>query len=267
MEFDDGRRTYYDHEGVYRAIAEKGGVGWDDLTPGGGRDSYVGIEAFLGSSFGAFLGAGRSALDLGCGGGQVAMMLARRGCITHGVDFSATAISLARSNARHAGLEIDFVEGDCLNLRAFADGSMDFVADNHVWHCIVDSKDRRAFLGAALRVLKPGGVFFSETMTREGDFSASAVDADASTFIAKAHNRYWAGRDEALDELRHAGFEILYERLKSQPDAPGVGDLLVIYAAVRRFDKLTAGRSAPQACIGVGGAGWTGQLSENLRTA
>jgi SAM-dependent methyltransferase len=170
MQFKDGRRTYYDHDIPYQKIVAKGGIGWDDLSAKNDNDSYLGIEEFLNSPFASFLGTNRNVLDLGCGGGQVALMFARRGCVTHGIDFSPTAISLAKANANKAEVTIDFKEGDCLTLKDYADLSMDLVADNHVWHCIVDRQDRRAFLQAIFRVLKPGGLLFSETMTREGDF-------------------------------------------------------------------------------------------------
>jgi 2-polyprenyl-3-methyl-5-hydroxy-6-metoxy-1,4-benzoquinol methylase len=230
MRFEDGHRTYYDHEGPYRQIAAKGGVGWDDLAGNPGNDSYAAVQEFLDSPFAATLGAGKAALDLGCGGGQVAIMFAGRGCVTHGIDYSPTAIVLAKANAREAGLHIDFREGDCLTLKDYADRSMDVVADNHTWHCLVEGEDRGAFLRAAFRVLKPGGVMFSETMTREGDFSAAAVDADPRTFVSRHQNRYWVGRAEALEELKSAGFEIIKDRLKPQEDLPGVGELLVVYA-------------------------------------
>jgi len=229
MPFTDGRRTYYDHEKVYRQITAKGGLGWNDLSGALDSDSYDSIHAFLDSPFASQLKANRSVLELGCGGGQVAMMFARRGCVTHGLDFSPTAISLAKSNADQAGLMIDFKEGDCLTLKDYADASFDLVVDNHVWHCIVGREDRAAFLKAAFRVLKPGGLLFSETMTREGSFSPSVVNADPETFIARNKSRYWVAREEALEELKLAGFEIVYERIKSQAATPGVGDLLVIY--------------------------------------
>jgi SAM-dependent methyltransferase len=223
-------RTYYDHEGCYRQVAAKGGVGWDDFCRSGGQGSYVAIKEFLNSPFASFLDATRAVLDLGCGGGQVAMMFARRGCITHGIEFSPTAVSLAQANAAKAGLTIDFKEGDCLTLKDYADLGMDLVTDNHVWHCIVGQQDRRAFLQAIFRVLKRGGLLFSETMTREGNFSPDFVSADPQTFIACNHSRYWVGREEALEDLKSVGFEILYERLSSQAATPGVGDMLVVYA-------------------------------------
>jgi len=229
MQFTDGRRTYYDHEKAYRQIAAKGGTGWDDLSGVKGNDSYDSFIEFLDSSFASSLKEHSSVLELGCGGGQVAMMLARRGYLAHGTDFSPMAISLAKANADRAGLTIDFKEGDCLTLKDYADTSFDLVVDNHVWHCIVGREDRSAFLKTAFRVLKPGGLFFSETMTREGNFSPPVVGADPDTFIATNKSRYWVARDETLEELNLAGFEILHERIKSQAATPGVGDLLVVY--------------------------------------
>ena len=52
------------------------------------------------------------ALDAGCGHGSDALWLAARGWQVTGVDFSATALSHARSAAEAAGAEIEWVEGD-----------------------------------------------------------------------------------------------------------------------------------------------------------
>src|SRR4051812_14811211 len=99
----DPRRTDYDHEPAYRRIKAKGGRGWDDRDQVGKDDgSYIGIDAFLEKEPRPSPGA--RALDVGCGGGQVALRLARHGFRAEGVDFSETAIELARENAAAAGV-------------------------------------------------------------------------------------------------------------------------------------------------------------------
>src|SRR5262245_41594912 len=108
----DGRRVYYDHEGAYRKIAAAGGRGWDDLTPGVPQGSYDALEEFLASRWAPRGSA--SVLDLGCGGGQAALALARLGHRALGIDYSETAVELARRNAAEARLDARFERGSVL---------------------------------------------------------------------------------------------------------------------------------------------------------
>ena len=173
------------------------------------------------------------ALDLGCGGGQGAMRLAALGFQVSGVDFSETAIELAKRNAADAGLLIDFTVGDCLTLSQFADGEFDVVVDNHVLHCVIGSADRGAFLQTACRVLKSGGVFFSETMSVEGVIDMQAFKIDPLTHIDAQGTRYWVTAPELQSELRSAGFEILHQEFREQSDHPPPGDSIVTVATRR----------------------------------
>lgn len=68
------------------------------------------------------------AIDLGCGVGSEAIYLARNGFDVTGVDFSPTAIKLARDKAHDAGVEVAFFEDDLTNLR-HVDGTFDLVVD------------------------------------------------------------------------------------------------------------------------------------------
>jgi SAM-dependent methyltransferase len=198
----DARRVYYDHEGPYRKIKARGGTGWDDLVPS--TDSYDALDAFLKS---ALAPAGGRALDLGCGGGQATLRLARRGFVATGIDFSETAIELARKNA--TGLPVTFLVGDCLSLLGTDDGSMDLVVDNHALHCIIGVEDRRAFLQSARRVLRQGGLFFTDTMSCEGTFDPAARGIDPVTRIDKHRTRFWVSAAELRAELVGAGLEVV----------------------------------------------------------
>jgi ubiquinone/menaquinone biosynthesis C-methylase UbiE len=196
--------------------------------PGDNSGSYEAFQAFLNSEFAPHSGLGVSALELGCGGGQVALMLAGRGYTTYGVDYSETAVRLAERNARQAGLAIAFSVGDCLSLDGFDDAAFDLAVDNHVLHCLIGVQDRMAFLRSAYRVLKPEGILFSETMSCEGKFDAEAVDADPSTRIARSHTRYWASRSELNGELETAGFLIFHQELRGPESL--VGAHIITYA-------------------------------------
>lgn len=222
----DDRRVYYDHESAYRRIAACGGRGWDDICPNAQHDSYLALETFIASSFAP--PRGTRALELGCGGGQASLRLARAGYRTTGVDFSETAIELARDNARIAGLDVEFVVDDCLHLRSQRDASIGLVVDNHALHCVIGAADRAAFLASAVRVLTPGGVLFSDTMTCDGGFDAAAMNADPTTRISANTTRFWVSEAELAGELAAAGLGVRHRERRPQDD--GAGDMLVTYA-------------------------------------
>lgn len=224
----DGRRRYYDHEAAYRRIAEKGGQGWDDLSPDNGS-SYDAIDAFLSSEWCPPPASAPSVLDAGCGGGQVALRLARRGYRVTAIDFSETAIELARRNAEREAASVECLAGDCVDLASQKDGSFDLVIDNHLLHCLI-GEDRLAFLRSAHRVLRPGGTLFSDTMCYGPRLAMDAYDIDPATRVTHSRTRFWATREELTEELALAGFQLLHQELRELDDEPNVGRMLLSVA-------------------------------------
>jgi SAM-dependent methyltransferase len=205
-------------------ISDAGGAGWDDLQPPSDRpiESYLALDAFLASP----LAAPGDALDLGCGGGQASMRLAASGHRVVGVDFAPTAIELARRNAP----ELRFLVGDCLALD-LPDASFDLAVDNHVLHCILGA-DRARFLTEVARVLRPGGLLFSECMSREGTVDFERFGFDPTTFVSKHGNRYLVGEAELDAELAAAGFDIVVRQRRPDLELP-IGEHLIRVARKR----------------------------------
>ena len=101
---------------------------------------------------GATVLAGRDALDVGCGRGGTAALLAEQfGAVAAGVDLSPEAIAFCRNAHRAPGLR--FEVGDAENL-PFDDASFDVVTNLESSHTY---PDMRAFLGEVRRVLRPAG--------------------------------------------------------------------------------------------------------------
>jgi 2-polyprenyl-6-hydroxyphenyl methylase/3-demethylubiquinone-9 3-methyltransferase len=105
---------------------------------------------------------GKTALDVGCGGGLLAEEFARIGCRVTGVDPSAESLETARRHARAEGLEIDYLTSPGEQL-PFEDGSFDFVYCCDVLEHVADLQ--RVLVESA-RVLKPGGVYMYDTINR-----------------------------------------------------------------------------------------------------
>ncbi len=224
------RRVYYDHEPVYRRVLQRGGSGWDDRRDDPDTDSYLGLDAFI-----AEYCRGRaiaSVLDLGCGGGQAGLRFVDLAGRVLGVDYSESAVELARRNA--AGMpQASFEVADLTNLDGVT-GTFDVIIDNHALHCLVDDEHRAGMLSAVARLLSSDGLFFCETMSREGRFDAAIMGAEAPTFVDSAKTRRWVSRQELDDELAAAGLEAT-ERRSRPPDGedPPCGDLLWTVARQR----------------------------------
>jgi ubiquinone/menaquinone biosynthesis C-methylase UbiE len=90
-------------------------------------------------------------LDLGCGTGSLAVLLAEAGHAVRGVDFSKPMVAAARRKART--LPATFVVGDASD-PPFEEGSADVVLARHVLWALPDRADA---VGRWIRLLRPGG--------------------------------------------------------------------------------------------------------------
>lgn len=104
----------------------------------------------------------RTLLDVGCGGGILAEEFAQLGMHVTGIDPSASSIETARRHAHQQGITIDYHVGSGESL-PFADASFDHVSCCDVLEHV---QDVDAVLTEISRVLKPGGIFFYDTVNR-----------------------------------------------------------------------------------------------------
>jgi tellurite methyltransferase len=135
----------------------------------------------------------KTVVDIGCGVGRHALYLAEQGFTVTGIDLSESGLSVAREEARKAGVSIDYRTGDFTGL-PIPDTSIDLaLAWNVIYHG--DEDVVRQAIAEIRRVLKPDGVFLG-------------------TMISKRHNRYGDGREvrpntfivDDDDEKAHAHF-------------------------------------------------------------
>lgn len=105
---------------------------------------------------------GLNLLDVGCGGGLLAEEFARLGCMVTGIDPSGPSLAAARAHALRTGLRIDYQTGSGEAIPA-PDQRFDLVSCCDVLEH-VDDPDR--VIAEIARVLKPGGIFFFDTINR-----------------------------------------------------------------------------------------------------
>jgi ubiquinone/menaquinone biosynthesis C-methylase UbiE len=130
-------------------------------------------------------------VDVGCGGGQVSFILAKRvgpqGHVT-GLDFDEEKIALARADAEARGIaHVRFVAADVTVPWAVA--PVDFVYARFILTHLLDPQ---ALLKQASAALKPGGTIMVEDVDIAGHFSSpesAAFDKTVALYIELSRRR------------------------------------------------------------------------------
>ncbi len=97
--------------------------------------------------------AGKTVLDVGCGDGELALEMVRRGAIVTALDADPAMIATARRRTELTPTPMQLIEGQVENL-PFGEGTFDFVVAVTVL-CFV--RDARRAIAEMARVLKPNG--------------------------------------------------------------------------------------------------------------
>ena len=99
-------------------------------------------------------------LDVGCGTGELALYLARRGHDVLGIDLAPTAIANAREKARWRRIPAQFLVWNALNLSELAAAGLSFrtVVDSAMFHVLGD-RERDRFVAQLGSVVRAGGLY------------------------------------------------------------------------------------------------------------
>jgi demethylmenaquinone methyltransferase/2-methoxy-6-polyprenyl-1,4-benzoquinol methylase len=187
--------------------------------------------------------AGVQALDLACGTGDIAHLLARKGAAVTGLDITQRMLELARAKAvPPAARPPRYVTGDMCAL-PFADASCDLVTTGYGLRNV---PDLRGAIAEMARVLRPGGRLLSLDFNRPASAPVRAVyhaylavvggvlgwalhrDPDTYRYIPESIRNY-PGAPAVVHLMREQGFA----------DAtwhPVLGGLMAIHAATRAAD-------------------------------
>ena len=103
-------------------------------------------------------GPGR-ALDVGCGTGDNAIELARRGFQVTALDIADRPLMLAREKATAAGVDVNFRVADATRLGA-TDGAFDLIVDRGLLMSLFGERARRAYASALIRLAADGGSLY-----------------------------------------------------------------------------------------------------------
>lgn len=107
------------------------------------------------------LSGGMRALEMGCGGGQNSIWLARRGVVCDAFDISANQLEFARALARREGVKVCFARGSLDKWPAKFKGPYDLI---HSSHAMEFADNPASVIARAAENLAPGGMLLISTV-------------------------------------------------------------------------------------------------------
>jgi SAM-dependent methyltransferase len=164
-------------------------------------------------------------IDLGCGTGRLAIHLARLGHQVVGVDLSEEMLRVLGAKASEAGVSVDRVKANLVELNALAGQSFDYAACLFsTLGMIAGRGERQKALGHAFRLLRPGGVFVVHVHNRWHNLRDPA---GRRWLLTEGWRSLWKGEWESRPMPPHAGVAGLslyhYSRREIVRDLSAVG--------------------------------------------
>ncbi|KKQ54577.1 MAG: Methyltransferase [Candidatus Falkowbacteria bacterium GW2011_GWC2_38_22] len=129
-----------------------------------------------------------SVLDLGSGTGRNANHIAGvYGARVVGMEFSGTAVKLAKARAQESDLSVDYRQASIGEKFSFTDKSFDIILDITSSNSL-NRNEREIYLAECARVLKDDGYFFVRALSLEGDVNAKNLlkkfsGTEAGTYV------------------------------------------------------------------------------------
>lgn len=148
---------------------------------------------------------GMSVLEIGCGSGMTAISHAPYVRHIHGVDGSGNMIEIARGKARDANATNVSFERMAFENFIAADESYDAVLALSVLHLL---DDWRAAIGRIHRMLKPGGIFASNTVCIDDINAPLKLALRLGGKLGIIPRVQFISLHELIHELQVAGFAI-----------------------------------------------------------
>lgn len=118
------------------------------------RANYIDLKAKV---------AGKTLLDIGCGGGLLTEAMAQRGARVTGIDMGEAPLEVARLHAEASGLSIDYRRITAEQMAAEAPECFDVVTCLEMLEHVPDPAQ---VIRACFSLVKPGGQVFFSTLNR-----------------------------------------------------------------------------------------------------
>lgn len=116
--------------------------------------------------------AGKSVIDVGCGGGILSEAMAHRGANVTGIDMGEAPLAVARLHQQESGVQVDYRQASAEEMAAEHPGEYDIVTCLEMLEHVPDPQ---AVVRACAVLVKPGGHLFFSTINRNPKAYAFAI--------------------------------------------------------------------------------------------
>jgi len=116
--------------------------------------------------------AGKTVLDVGCGGGILAEAMAGRGAVVTGIDLSEKPLGVARLHLHESGQKVDYRQIGAEDLAREMPAAFDVVTCMEMLEHVPDPAST---VHACAELVKPGGTVFFSTINRNSKSYLFAV--------------------------------------------------------------------------------------------
>lgn len=176
---------------------------------------------------------GKRLLEIGCGDGELAVLLARQGAIVSAIDVSEVMIAAARRRARSEGVSVDFVVASAHAI-PHDDATFDAVIAVTIL-CFV--KEASPVFAEIARVLRPGGRLVIGEL---GAWSTWAARRRLSAWMGSELWRRGVFRTPSGLRRLALGAGLMPHEVRGAVYYPRIGWLMRVMAPLdRRFSRLT----------------------------
>lgn len=144
-------------------------------------------------------------IDVGGGASTLVDALLERGVGSITVlDISGAALAHTKARLGARATSVQWIEGDITKVDLGASASYDFWHDRAVFHFLTESGDRRRYVAAAARALRPGGAALVATFAPHGPARCSGLEVVRydSELLAREFGREFS-LERSMDELHH----------------------------------------------------------------
>ena len=158
--------------------------------------------------------AGKTLLDVGCGGGLLTEAMAQRGALVSGIDMGEAPLTVAKLHALESGLDIDYQQVTAESLAEQSAGKFDVVTCLEMLEHVPEPG---SVIKACATLAKPGADLYFSTINRNPKSYAFAIIGaeyvlkllpkgthEYSKFIRPSELAHWL-RDAELDIIHMTG--------------------------------------------------------------
>lgn len=153
---------------------------------------------------------GKSALDVGCGGGLLSEALARKGAQVTGIDLAAEVLAAARQHAAEGQLDIHYRQIATEALAAEMPASFDLVCCLEMLEHVPDPE---SVIRACAQLAKPGATLVFSTINRNPkSFALAVIGAEyVLNLVPRGTHEYakFIRPSELHEWVRHAGLQVI----------------------------------------------------------